>query len=355
MNFSDLRFLVLAEGKFGPLSSKTANGVIRYTPQRCVAVLDTTQAGKTSQEVIGLGGSIPVVGSFQEGLKRKPNALLIGIAPQGGQLPVEWRGWIRQAIVHRLEIWSGLHFFIGDDVEFGPLAKKHGVPIHDLRKPPADLPISTGRVREVAATVVLTVGSDCNVGKMTASLQLRDGLKQRGRKVAFAGTGQTGILIEGWGIGVDAVVSDFVGGAAERLVLDAAKDNEIVLVEGQGSLIHPGYSAVTYGLIHGSLPHAFVMCTQPSRQTVDSNEWVRIPPLKDLIALHEAVIAPLRPAPVIALSLNTYDLSDAAAKDAIQRAHDETGLPATDPVRYDPEPIVEAVDAFHRERVGATP
>ena len=355
MNFSDLRFLVLAEGKFGPLSSKTANGVIRYTPERCVAVLDTTQAGKTSQEVIGFGGPLPVVGSFEAGLAHKPNALLIGIAPQGGQLPAEWRGWIRQAIEHTLEIWSGLHFFIGDDAEFGPLAKRLGVPIHDLRKPPADLPISTGRVREVAATVVLTVGADCNIGKMTASLQLRDGLKQRGRKVAFAGTGQTGILIEGWGIGVDAVVSDFVGGAAERLVLDAAKGNDIVLVEGQGSLIHPGYSAVTYGLIHGSLPHAFVMCTQPSRQTVDSNEWVRIPPIKDLIALHEAVIAPLRPAPVIAVSLNTYDLSEAAALDAIKRAEDETGLPATDPVRFDPAPLVEAVDAFHRGRVGATP
>ena len=352
MNFSDLRFLVLAEGKFGPLSSKTANGVIRYTPERCVAVLDSSQAGRTSQEVIGFGGALPVVGTFDEGLAHTPNALLIGIAPQGGQLPQEWRGWIRQAIGHRLEIWSGLHFFIGDDAEFGPLAKRHGVPIHDLRKPPADLPISTGRVREVAATVVLTVGADCNVGKMTASLQIRDGLKARGRKVAFAGTGQTGILIEGWGIGVDAVIADFVGGASERLVLDAAQGNDIVLVEGQGSLIHPGYSAVTLGLIHGSLPHAFVLCTQPSRQTVDSNDWVRIPPLKDLIALHEAVIAPLRPAPVIALSLNTYDLSDAAAQDAIRRAQDETGLPATDPVRYDPAPIVEAVDDFHRKRTG---
>ncbi|MBI2796940.1 MAG: DUF1611 domain-containing protein [Gemmatimonadetes bacterium] len=352
MNFSDLRFLVLAEGKFGPLSSKTANGVIRYTPGRCVAVLDSTQAGRTAQEVIGFGGALPVVGTFEAGLAHKPNALLIGIAPQGGQLPQEWRGWIRQAIEQRLEVWSGLHFFIGDDAEFGPLAKRLGVPIHDLRKPPADLPISTGRVRDVAATVVLTVGADCNIGKMTASLQLRDGLKGRGRKVAFAGTGQTGILIEGWGIGVDAVVADFVGGASERLVLDAARGNEIVLVEGQGSLIHPGYSAVTYGLIHGSLPHAFVLCTQPSRQTVDSNEWVRIPPIRDLIALHEAVIAPLRPAPVIALSLNTFDLSDAAARDAIARAADESGLPATDPVRYDPAPIVEAVDAFHRARTG---
>ncbi len=350
MNFNDLRFLVLAEGNFGPLSSKTANGVIRYTPERCVAVLDTTQVGKTSQEVLGFGGTLPVVGTFEDGVKCGANALLIGIAPQGGKLPESWRGWIRQAIEQKLEIWSGLHFFIGDDPEFAALQKQHGTPIHDLRKPPANLPISTGRVRELAATVILTVGSDCNVGKMTASLQIRDHLKQQGKRVAFAGTGQTGILIEGWGIGVDAVVADFVGGAAERLTMDAAKDADIVLVEGQGSLIHPGYSAVTYGLIQGSLPHAFILCTQPSRQTIDSNDWVRIPPLKDLIEIHEMSMRYLRPAPVIAVSLNTYDLSDAAAKDAIKRAQDETGLPATDPVRYDPKPLVDAVMGFHAAR-----
>ena len=351
MNFEDLRFFLLAEGKFGPLSSKTANGVIRYSAERCVAVLDSTKAGKTSQEVLGFGGAIPVVATFDEGVRLGANALCIGIAPSGGGLPDSWRPWIRQAIEQKLEIWSGLHTFLGDDPEFAALQKQHGTPIHDLRKPPANLPISGGRVRDIAATVVLTVGSDCNIGKMTASLQLRDGLKQRGQRVAFAGTGQTGIMIEGWGIGVDAVVSDFVGGAAEQLTIDASKNADIVLVEGQGSLIHPGYSAVTYGLIHGSLPHAFILCTQPSRQTIDSNDWVRIPPLKDLIELHELVMQYLRPAKVIGISMNTFDLSDAAARDAIQRAEDETGLPATDPVRYDAKPLVDAIESFHTNRV----
>ncbi len=350
MNFTDLRFLILSEGKFGPMTSKTANGVIRYTPERCVAVLDSTQAGKTAQDVLGFGGTLPVVATFEDGVARGANALLIGIAPSGGQLPEAWRDTIRRAITQKLEIWSGLHFFIGDDPEFAALARQHGTPIHDLRKPPADLPISSGRVRDLAATVILTVGSDCNIGKMTASLQFRDGLRQRGRRVAFAGTGQTGILIEGWGIGVDAVVSDFVGGAAEQLTIQAAKDADIVLVEGQGSLIHPGYSAVTYGLIHGSLPHAFILCTQPSRQTIDKNDWVRIPPLTELIAMHEQVMQYLRPAKVIGISMNTFDLSDAAAQDAIARAQDETGLPVTDPVRYDAKSLIDAIDDFHASR-----
>lgn len=348
---SNLRFLVLADEKFGPMSSKTANGCIRYTPEQVVAVLDSTQAGKTAQQVLGFGGEIPVVGTFAEGLKRGPNALLIGIAPTGGQLPPHWREWIRSALQHRLPIWNGLHSFLGDDPDFAALSAEYGTPIHDLRKPPRDLPVATGRVvREVDATVVLTVGSDCNIGKMTASLQLRDELRRRGQRVAFAGTGQTGILIEGWGIAVDAVVADFIAGAAERLVLDAAASADIIMVEGQGSLIHPGYSGVTYGLIHGSMPHAYVFCHQPSRVHVDKNPWVPMPPVRDLIALHEQVIAHLRPAQTIAVALNTHDLPEREARAAIARIAGETGLPTTDPVRYDPAPIADAVEAFHAAR-----
>jgi uncharacterized NAD-dependent epimerase/dehydratase family protein len=346
----DLRYLVLADGSFGSFSSKTANACIRYSPERVVGVLDSTKAGRTAQDVLGFGGAIPVVGSLAEGLRLRPNALLIGVAPQGGQLPPEWRSIVRGAIEAGLDIWSGLHFFIGDDPELARAAIQRGVTIHDLRKPPKELPVATGRVRDVASTVVLTVGSDCNIGKMTAALQVRDGLRERGIRVAFAGTGQTGILVEGWGIAVDAVVADFIAGAAEHLVLEAARDAELVLVEGQGSIIHPGYSGVTYGLMHGSLPHAMVMCTQPSRTTIRNNPWLPIPPLAELVRLHETVVAPLRPAPVIAIALNTFDLSDEEARAAIARATEETGLPATDPVRYDPAPIVEAIAAFHRER-----
>jgi uncharacterized NAD-dependent epimerase/dehydratase family protein len=241
--------------------------------------------------------------------------------------------------------------FIGEDPEFAELAQRKGVTILDVRKPPANLPVSSGRVREVDATVILTVGSDCNIGKMTTQLAVREALKDRGVRVAFAGTGQTGIFIDGKGISVDAVVADFIGGAAEQLVLEAAKDADIVLVEGQGSLIHPGFSGVTYGLIHGSLPHALVLCTQPSRLTIRNNEWVTIPSFKSLIALHDAVTTPLRHAPTIAVAMNTFDLSDEAARDAIERAMAETRLPATDPVRFDPSPIADAILAVHEARL----
>ncbi|MEO7455852.1 MAG: DUF1611 domain-containing protein [Gemmatimonadaceae bacterium] len=346
----DLRYIILADGLFAPEESKTANACIRYTPERVVGVIDSTKAGRTSQEVIGFGGDIPVVATLDEGLALGPNALLIGIAPSGGQLPESWVELIAKAIEHKLEIWSGLHSFISDVPRLADLAKQHGVTIHDLRRPPAKLAVSNGRVRDVDATVVLTVGTDCNIGKMTTQLQLLGALRQKGIRTSFAATGQTGILIEGRGIGVDAVIADFIGGAAEKLVLECAVDSDLVLVEGQGSIIHPSYSGVTYGLIHGSLPHAQVMCAQPSRTAINRCEWVKIPPLVDFIRMSEAATSALRPAPVIAVALNTYDLSDEDARRAVDTVQRETGLPTTDPVRFDVAPVVDAIAKFHQAR-----
>jgi uncharacterized NAD-dependent epimerase/dehydratase family protein len=347
------RFLALAEGNFGPLTSKTANQCVRYAPERLVGIIDSTRAGQTAQSVLGFGGDIPVVATLEEGLALGPTAMLVGIAPTGGQLPPPWKEMLATAARRGLDLWSGLHSFLGDDPVLAAAAADGGARVIDLRRPPADLGVASGRVRDVESTVVLTVGSDCNIGKMTAQMQLRDALRARGERVAFAPTGQTGILIEGWGIAVDAVIADFIAGAAERLVLNAASNADVVLVEGQGSIIHPSYSGVTYGLLHGSLPHAMVLCHQPSRKSINKQEWVKIPPLAELVRMHEAVAAPLRPAPVIAIALNTYDLSDADARAAIRAVEDETGLPATDPVRYPPAPIAEAIMEFHHRRVAA--
>jgi len=346
------RFLILAEGSFGPMSSKTANAFIRFAPGETVAVLDSTCSARTASEVLGFGGDIPVVATFSEGMRLEPNALLIGIAPAGGQFPGAWRTMVIDALRAGLDVWNGLHTMLGDDAEFTQAAAASGATIHDLRRAPRDLDVSYGRVRDVDATIVLTVGTDCNIGKMTTQLQLIDAVRALGHRVNFAATGQTGILVEGRGIAVDAVIADFIAGAAERLTIEAAQDADIVLVEGQGSLLHPAYSGVTLGLIHGALPHAMVLCAEPSRTTIDRNPWVRIPSLAEVVHLHEAVTRWLRPSPVIAIALNTFDLSDDDARDAVSRIAAETGLPTTDPVRYDPTPIAQAVSTFHRQRKG---
>ena len=347
------RFLVLAEGNFTPLNSKTANACIRYAESEVVAVIDSTRAGSTAQDAIGFGGPIPVVATFAAGMQAQPNALLIGIAPPGGQFPVAWRTIVCDALRAGLDVWSGLHTMLGDDDEFATLAAASGATIRDLRRAPADLGVSTGKVRDVTATVVLTVGTDCNIGKMTAQLQVQNAVRALGHRVAFAATGQTGILIEGRGIAVDAVVADFIGGAAERLTIEAATDADIVLVEGQGSLIHPSYSGVTLGLLHGSLPHAMVLCAQPSRTAISRNAWVKIPSLRDMARVYEQATEYLRPAPVIAIALNTFDLSNDAAQEAVERVTAETGLPTTDPVRFDPSPIAQAISEFHNARLAA--
>ena len=258
------RFLIIAEGNLGPETSKTANSAIRYIPDRVAAVLDSTARGRTAGDVLGFGGDIPVVTTFEDGLRHAPDAIMIGIAPAGGQLPEAWRRWILAALDRGMYVWSGLHTFLGNDPEFAARARERGATILDARRPPEKLRVSDGRARDVDAFTVLSVGSDCNVGKMTAQLQLVRDLNARGLRTRFAATGQTGMLIEGWGIAVDAVIADFIGGAAEQLVLEAARGADVVLVEGQGSLIHPAYSGVTLGLMHGSCPRAMILCHHPA-------------------------------------------------------------------------------------------
>ena len=335
------RFLIVADGDFAAMTSKTANSVIRYLPDRTVGVLDRQQAGKTVQDVLGFGGAIPVVGSMREGLALGPTAVLIGIAPQGGRMPAEWRAWLAEALDHGCDLWSGLHTFLSDDPLLAEKARAQGRRILDLRRPPPDLPIASGLAKTVEPLVVLTVGTDCNVGKMTAQLQLVRRLNDRGVRTRFVATGQTGIMIEGWGIAVDAVVADFIAGAAE-----GSKDADVILVEGQGSINHPGYSGVTLGLLHGSCPDALILCHQCTREYIGDYRqaaWLRIPPLTEYIRLYETIGSAVHPTKVIGISLNTYDMTDAEARHACEAAARETGLPATDPARFDPAPLVDAV------------
>lgn len=346
------RYLIFSEGQFGTPASKTGNSVIRYSAANVAAVLDSRLAGKTVQDVIGYGGDIPVVATVDEAIALGADSIMIGIAVAGSELPKPARDAIRYAIDRGLHVWNGLHTFVGDDPELGPLAQARGVEVHDVRRPPADLPVGAGRVRELEQTVVLAVGSDANIGKMTVMLQLRDALKARGTRANFAPTGQTGIFIDGWGICVDAVIADFIAGAAEAITIQGAKDHDIVLVEGQGSILHPGYSGVSLGLLHGSLPHALIACHHTTRKTFRHNDWLPIPPIDEVIALHEALANPLRPVTTIGVSLNTVEMTDAEARREVDRIAELTGLPTTDPVRFDSTPLVEAVLAFDADRRG---
>jgi uncharacterized NAD-dependent epimerase/dehydratase family protein len=322
--------------------------VIRYLPERVVAVLDRVTAGRTAGEVLGFGGAIPVVGSIDQGLALRPTAVLMVVGPMGGRHPADWRAWLADALDAGCDIVSGLHTFLNDDPLLAERARASGRTITDIRRPPADLPVGDGKARLTAAFRVLTVGTDCNVGKMTAQLQLVRGLNARGVRTRFLATGQTGIMIEGWGIGVDAVVADFIAGATERITLEGAEGADVVLIEGQGSINHPGYSGVTLGLIHGCCPDAMILCHQSSRTHIGDyrdQAWLPIPPLTDYVRMYEMVGSAVHPTRVVGIALNTYDLSEDAAHAACQAATAETGLPATDPVRFGTGPLVDAIIA----------
>jgi uncharacterized NAD-dependent epimerase/dehydratase family protein len=335
-----MRYLLLAEGFSGDaLYGKTMRGVLRYRREDVVAILDSTRTGETED-------GVPVVGSLEEALRLGPTTALVGVVTQGGYFPPAWMELLRGCVEHGLDIENGLHVFLADDPELSALAEERDVELRDLRRPPADLSTATGENLSVDATIVLTVGSDCAIGKMTVSCELDLEARRRGVRSVFVPTGQTGMAIAGWGIAVDAVVADFLAGAAERLVVEGrARGGELLWVEGQGSLLHPVYSGVALGLYHGSVPHLLVLCHEVGRTQIEGAGGGPhpIPPLRELVELHERLALPARPARVAAVALNTSMLGEEAARAAIAGAEDETGLPADDPVRFGAARLVDAV------------
>jgi uncharacterized NAD-dependent epimerase/dehydratase family protein len=336
---SDKRYLILAEGKaLDPHYGKTARGVILYGPHPVSALVDSENAGADVE-------GIPVVASVEDGLAVEPraNTALVGVALAGGRLPAEWRVLLRAVLEGGLDLESGMHELLSEDPELADLARRHGAEIRDLRKPPADLSVSSGANLLQEATVVLTVGSDCAIGKKSVAIELDREARGRGLRSVFVPTGQTGIAIAGWGIAVDAVVADFLAGAAERLVVEGARRGDLLFVEGQGSIVHPQFSGVALGLYHGSAPHLLVLCHMAGATEIDGCPGHPIPPLPELVGLHEALALPARPARVAAIALNTHRLGDTEARRAIDEAEEETGLPADDPVRFGPVRLLDAV------------
>jgi uncharacterized NAD-dependent epimerase/dehydratase family protein len=335
------RYAILAPGSFATRSAKTAHGVIAYASDATVAVIDPEHAGTRVRDAVPyLASDVPIVASLVGALAFAPNALLVGVAPPGGALPPAWRAEIVQALEAGLEVVSGLHQFLGEDPEFAAAAQRGRTTIWDIRTPPAPR-LFTGDAYRIDARVVLTVGSDCAVGKMTASLELTRAAKERGLDARFLATGQTGIAIAGSGVPVDRTISDFTSGATEELVL-ANADAGVLFVEGQGAINHPAFAAVTLGLLYGAAPDALVLVHMVTR-THAHGFTTPLLTLPRLIELYEGLCAAVKPAPVVAIALNTHGLDEAQARAAIERAAAETGLPCDDVVRFGPRALFDAI------------
>ena len=350
------RLVILTEGQFGAHHAKTAMGVIRFAPDRTVAVLDSSIAGRNVSEWLP-SHDIPALATLADAmaLPEPPDTLLIGIAPTGGKLPAAWRVTILEAIGRGLDVHSGLHTFLGDDPEFSAAAAAKGVAIVDYRRPPERHETAIGRPHAPGKRVILTVGTDCAIGKMSVALELRRAALAQGDKAVFVPTGQTGMMIEGWGVAVDRVISDFVQGTVEWMIEEAEGRGDWIIVEGQGSLDHPAYSSVTLGLIHGATPQAMVMVHKPGLAEHDwdhvADHTFPIAKLPEFIRVHETVAGLVAPSKVVGIALNTMLYPDEAeAREVVARIGEETGLPTADPVRFGGDgvwtEIHKAVDAL---------
>ena len=309
-----------------PSYAKTAFGLRDWVPERCLGEWACEEATVTA----GLPRLTP-----REAYAKGARGLVIGVANTGGVIGESWIPLLVEALQSGLDLVSGLHAKLRDVAQLRETAVRCGRRLIDVRVPPASIPIATGRKR--SGKRLLTVGTDCALGKKYTALALARAFAERGLQVDFRATGQTGILIAGGGMPMDAVVADFEAGAAEVLSPDAAPDHWDV-IEGQGSLFHPSYAAVSLGLLHGSQPDVFVVCHEPGREHLVGHPDFALPSLAETIDL--TLRLGRRTNPRIrcgGISLNTAGLDASAAREVLARESMLVGLPAADPMRKGPE------------------
>ena len=336
------KILILTEGLSNPNSAKTACSVIRYRRDEVVGVLDTTVPQQPAQALLEVGGDLPIVNSLEA--VPEANVLLIGIAPTGGGLPAPMRALVLAAIARGMDVESGLHDFLNDDAEFVTAAKTSGATLRDLR---ANDERDVAQRKNISDDClrIHTVGHDCSVGKMVVSIELARGLSAAGVDAKFIATGQTGMLVEGDGCPIDAVVADFISGAVEKQIL-AHQHHRVLIIEGQGSITHPCYSAVTLGLLHGCLPHALIYCYEMGRKMVKGVDHIELPNMETQRDLYLAVANAAHPCKFIGIAINSRQVDEAAYQKEKSRIEAEWNLSATDVFRESAEPLVNAARAL---------
>jgi uncharacterized NAD-dependent epimerase/dehydratase family protein len=361
---------ILCEGFTGTRHAKTATGVVKYGNWQVKSIIDSGNIGKSFLELSKINtrsnsnldnssnkilNDIPIVKNLEDALLiSKIDALLIGIAPVGGQIPEAWIQIIKEAITKKIHIISGLHEFLNEIPELSLLAQENKILLWDVRNPDlysssALQSVAKQKPRPEKSKVITMVGSDCNVGKMCTALEIVQEIKNHSKSAEFLATGQTGIMISGSGVPLDRVIGDFMAGSIENELhkIIQEKNPEFIIVEGQGSLLHPGYSGVTLSLIHGSNPEYLVLCLKAGLEYIQGGYQVKIPSVTELIEIYETASAWIQiasqSAKIIGISINTSELDEASAYKLIKDLEAETHLPVTDPIRYGTENICKKI------------
>ena len=335
------RVVILLHGGIRSRGGKTGLTFLRYSVATVVALIDKQCAGESLSQLTGIPKQVPIVSNIAAALPYQPNVLLIGIAPSGGALPESWWREVKQGVEAGLSLVNGLHTPMAS--MFENLAPQQW--IWDIRREPKDLTIGSGKVRSLPGRRILTVGTDMAVGKMSTSLELHRAALKRGIKSKFLATGQGGVMIAGDGIALDAIKIDFAAGAVERMVMDCANQYDLLMVEGQGSLLHPG-STATLPLLRGAQPTGLILVHRAGQDCIQDLPEVKIPPLPEVVRLYEMVASvggAFASVKVKAIALNTFHLDLAAAEHSLARVREETGLPCTDVVRFGGEELLDVV------------
>lgn len=327
-------YLLLVADVTDPLVAKTAFGLRDWIGE------DVVGQWRFTSDALDLG--IPDL-TPEEAVRMGAGSLVVGAAPTGGQLPPHWCDALVRAARAGLDIVSGLHSSLAAVAPLAEAALQAGVKLRDIRKAPADLPVGTGEPR--SGKRLLTVGTDCAIGKKYTALALVRAMRARGLDADFRATGQTGILIAGGGIAIDTVVADFMAGAAE-LLSPPAPDDHWDVIEGQGSLFHPSYAGVSLALLHGSQPDAFVLCTHATRTEIDGCPGFPLPEIADAIRLYTQMARLTnRSARCVGISINTSALTPLEADDLLGRIEEAHGLPCVDPLRDSVDRIVDRLES----------
>ncbi|MBM3847228.1 MAG: DUF1611 domain-containing protein [Verrucomicrobia bacterium] len=323
-------------GISGTVNGKTGLSLLRYSEADVVVVIDAESAGRSLRQLtnLPLPKEIPIVASLREALAFEPDVLSIGVAPSGGRLPDAWRNDLLEAARAGLCIQNGLHTRLNEDPDIRA-ALRSGQWVWDMRQEPPNLPVGTGAARTLSCRRVLFVGTDMNVGKMTAALEFDRAARASGLRSKFIATGQTGMMISGDGVALDGVRVDYASGCIEQQVMKHGVDHDVVWVEGQGSLINPA-STATLPLIRGTQPTHLILVHKAGMTHLKRFPHIAVPPLKDVVALNEAVAAgagAFAPAKVAAIALNSWGFSDSDSRQEADRISAATGLPCEDVVR----------------------
>ena len=356
------RIAILTQGQTNVLSAKTAVSLLRYRADEIVALIDSETAGQTAQAALNCGGDTPIVSSLADvpGGLSGVDTLIIGVATPGGKLPPAMRDIVLEAARHGLNVTAGMHQFLSDDPEIREASRHGGGLLWDVRKNDEREVADRKDIRD-GCLRIHAVGQDCSCGKMVASVEVARGLQAQGQDAKFVATGQTGILVApgvnagieqteeerhdptGGGSPIDCVTADFINGAAESLV-KRNQHHDILVIEGQATLVHPSYSSVTYGLLHGSLPHGLILCYEAARPHMHGRPHLPLTPLKKIVETYNFVSNLEQPCRFIGVALNSRLLNGEAEIEAERKkVAAELDLPVCDVYREGPGVLVQAV------------